>query len=150
MWALWDRPCWPLGLRTRFGDDGEVTTHLDEAESAALDRYIDTLQGALGDDLMEVWLFGSAARGDMWSPATPHHSDIDILVLTAVPVPEPQQEALINDTYPLFLECGRQIDPQFRTRGEFERQKDLARRILLEGRVIYERGLGTPSPDTPG
>jgi hypothetical protein len=29
-------------------------------------------------------------------------------------VPEEVQEELVNGTYPLFLECGRQMSPQFR------------------------------------
>ena len=29
-------------------------------------------------------------------------------------VPEETQEELVNETYPLFLECGRQLSPQFR------------------------------------
>jgi hypothetical protein len=72
----------------------------------------------------------------------PHHSDIDVLIVTATAMPEPQKERLINDTYLLFLEYGRQIDPKFRTLEQF---RELARRgehdfdahVLEEGRRIY-------------
>jgi hypothetical protein len=40
------------------------------------------------------------------------HSDIDLLILTCEPIVPEVREKLVNDTYPLFLECGRQIGPQ--------------------------------------
>jgi predicted nucleotidyltransferase len=77
-------------------------------------RYCALLRERLGDRLVEVRLFGSAARGDMWPDHSPMHSDIDLLVVTRGVVPEETQEELVNETYPLFLECGRQLSPQFR------------------------------------
>jgi hypothetical protein len=41
------------------------------------------------------------------------HSDIDLLVITGERVPETVQDELVNETYALFLECGRQLSPQF-------------------------------------
>jgi predicted nucleotidyltransferase len=58
-------------------------------------------------------MFGSAARGDMWASHTPMNSDIDLLVVTRGDVPEAEQEELLNATYPLYLECGRQLSPHF-------------------------------------
>jgi predicted nucleotidyltransferase len=78
-------------------------------------RYVELLREQLGDELERVVLFGSAARGDMWDPGSPMHSDIDLLVVTRSPLPEARAEELVNETYPLYLECGRQIGPQFRT-----------------------------------
>jgi predicted nucleotidyltransferase len=37
-------------------------------ECACLARFCALLQARLGDGLVEVRLFGSAARGDMWPP----------------------------------------------------------------------------------
>lgn len=113
---------------------------LSVEEQCCVGRYIDTLAEHLGEDLREVWLFGSAARGDMWS-AMPNRSDIDLLVLAAQPVPEHVREDLINETFPLFLECGRQIGPQFRTMRWFlepeERHRDLVARVRAEGFVLF-------------
>jgi hypothetical protein len=50
----------------------------------------------------------------MWADHSPMHSDIDLLVVTRGAVPDETQEELLNETYPLFLECGRQLSPQFR------------------------------------
>jgi hypothetical protein len=86
---------------------------LDERERDCLRRYCDLLAGRLGDELVCVRMFGSAARGDMWPASSPHHSDIDLLVVTRAPVPEDEREALLNETYPLYLECGRQLSPHF-------------------------------------
>jgi predicted nucleotidyltransferase len=98
----------------------EETSHLEELERDCLARYVSLLVESLGQDLHAVWLFGSAARGDAWWPAMPIRSDVDILVVTRSPLPETLAEELVDATYPLFLECGRQIGPQFRTVAELE------------------------------
>jgi predicted nucleotidyltransferase len=77
-------------------------------------RYCALLRERLGDRLIGIRLFGSAARGEMWPAHSPMHSDIDLLVVTRGVIPEQTQEELVNETYPLFLECGRQLSPQFR------------------------------------
>jgi predicted nucleotidyltransferase len=71
------------------------------------------LHRGLGESLIEVRMFGSAARGVMWPATSPMHSDIDLLVVTRGEVPPAEKEHLLNETYPLFLECGRQISPHF-------------------------------------
>lgn len=113
---------------------------LSVEEQSCVRRYVDTLLHRLGDDLSQVWLFGSAARGDMWS-SMPIRSDIDLLVLVSRPVPEDVQEDLVNATLPLFLECGRQIGPQFRTTEWFldpgERHRDFVARVHEEGSVLF-------------
>src|SRR5689334_18316991 len=86
---------------------------LSEQEVRCLQRYCALLSERLGDRLVEVRMFGSAARGDMWPSHAPQHSDIDLLVITRGAVEEAQAEALVNATYPLYLECGRQLSPQF-------------------------------------
>jgi predicted nucleotidyltransferase len=82
-----------------------------------MERYCALLRERLGERLVGIRLVGSAARGDMWPAHSPMHSDIDLLVVTRGEVPEEVQEELVNGTYPLFLECGRQMSPQFRDEG---------------------------------
>jgi predicted nucleotidyltransferase len=94
---------------------------LTELERDCMGRYCVLLRVRLGDLLVEIRLFGSAARADMWAAHWPMHSDIDLLVVTHGVIPEETQEELINETYPLFLECGRQLSPQFRTLGGLAR-----------------------------
>jgi predicted nucleotidyltransferase len=86
---------------------------LSETERDCLDRYCALLGDQLGERLVEIRIFGSAARGDMWRADAPMHSDIDLLVVTRGDVSEPDQERLLNETYPLYLECGRQLSPHF-------------------------------------
>jgi predicted nucleotidyltransferase len=86
---------------------------LTDQERACLDRYCALLHNRLGERLVEVRMFGSAARGDMWAAHAPMNSDIDVLVVTRGDVPQDDQEALLTETYPLYLECGRQLSPHF-------------------------------------
>jgi hypothetical protein len=70
------------------------------------------------------------------------HSDIDLLVLTRDPLPETTLESLGKETYPLFLECGRQIAPQFKVvdlfrTGADERMREFRARVQAEGRILY-------------
>jgi predicted nucleotidyltransferase len=109
---------------------------LSEVERSCLERYLDTLVEALGDRLLEVSVFGSAARGESWPPGMPIRSDLDLLVLTRDPLPNREIEALVDATLPLFLECGRQLGPQFRTRegiseGSGEFREELERDAIV-------------------
>lgn len=119
----------------------QALIHLNETERQCVLRYISLLREQLAENLLEVWLFGSAARGDMWSDRSPMHSDIDLLILTRESVPDERQEQLLNETYELFLECGRQISPHFKTHAQFispedERARQFAERVQAEGRLI--------------
>jgi predicted nucleotidyltransferase len=91
---------------------------LTGAEWDCVQRYVTLVRRELGEGVEEVWLFGSAARGDMWASFWPMRSDVDLLVVTAEPLSQEAQEALVAPTYRLYLECGRQISPAFRTREE--------------------------------
>lgn len=86
---------------------------LSEIDRDCLDRYCLLLGEALRERLVTVRIFGSAARGDMWPEHSPMNSDIDLLVVTREDVDEIEQERLVNETYPLYLECGRQLSPHF-------------------------------------
>jgi predicted nucleotidyltransferase len=109
---------------------------LTELERSCLERYLDTLVEALGDRLLEVSVFGSAARGESWPPGMPIRSDLDLLVLTRDRLPNREIEALVDATLPLFLECGRQLGPQFSTRegiseGSGEFREELERDAIV-------------------
>ncbi len=69
-------------------------------------------------------------------------SDIDLLILTLTPVDPAVIDDLVNTTYPLFLEAGRQISPQFWTAERFaapdgDRAREVAERVRAEGLVLY-------------
>ncbi len=121
----------------------DTLRHLSDAEREIVERYLDILSGRLGQNLTKVILYGSAARGEMWSSHLPFRSDIDLLVLTHAPIPEELQQALVDATYPLFLEAGRQIAPQFWTVERFEnppadaRVQEFITQVLRDGVLLY-------------
>lgn len=105
---------------------------LTDVERSCLERYLDALVDTLGEQLLEVSVYGSVARGEVWPAGMPIRSDLDLLVLTAEPVPRPLVDELLDATMPLFLECGRQLGPIFLTPGELERPASEERRVLAE------------------
>lgn len=105
---------------------------LTNAELSCLERYVDTLAETLGEQLLEVSVYGSVARGETWPSGMPIRSDLDLLVLTSEPVTENTKSDLLDATYPLFLECGRQLGPTFLTDGELTRPRTQGRRVLAE------------------
>lgn len=119
---------------------------LTEVERACLRGYLDLVSQRLGANLLTVWLLGSAARGDMWPAGSPMRSDIDLLAVTGAPVPRSLQEELTNATYPLYLEAGRKISPQFWTAGCFQapaagQARDFVERVRAEGRLVWKSRL---------
>lgn len=91
---------------------------LTAVERSCLERFLDLLVETLGEQLLEVFVYGSVARGESWPRGMPIHSDLDLLVVTSEPVPSPVVETLVDATMPLFLESGRQLGPVFRTEEE--------------------------------
>jgi predicted nucleotidyltransferase len=117
---------------------------LSDAENACVARFVGIAAGRLGERLVEIRAFGSAARGDMWRAHSPMHSDIDLLLVTTAEVPEREQEGLLDQTYPLYLECGRQISPHPITRERLaapdtERTRALVERLPVEAVLLWRR-----------
>ncbi len=123
----------------------EPLEHLSATERECVRGFVNLLTERLSLNLVSIILFGSAVRGDMWPEWSAMHSDIDLLIVLREPLSAERQEELINETYPLFLECGRQISPQFITVEEFEspRQetsREFFARVREEGKRIYPEG----------
>lgn len=132
------------GNRTVTNDQPNPLRHLNAIEQDCVRRYVSLLCEQLGDNLVDVQLFGSAVRGDMWSDRFPIHSDIDVLVLTQEPIAPDMQEELFNATYPLYLECGRQIGPQWRTVEQWASPKNEQAEVFktnveAEGQRLYDK-----------
>jgi len=111
---------------------------LESVERSCLARYLELLVDELGGELEEVVLFGSVARGESWPKGMPMRSDLDLLVVTASALPKEKEKGLIDATYPLFLECGRQIGPQFRSRRQLDDASDaFAENVRRDGIRMY-------------
>jgi hypothetical protein len=79
----------------------------------------------------------------MWDAGSPMHSDIDLLVVTAEVLPPETAEQLVNETYPLYLECGRQIGPQFRSADELSQPQG-------ERAAVFAENLARDGVELPG
>jgi predicted nucleotidyltransferase len=109
--------------------------NLSETERDCLERYLRVLEEALGDELEEVWVFGSVARGESWPAGMRIRSDLDLLVVTRGILAGALEQELVDATYPLFLESGRQIGPTFWSRERLEHPPDeRAQRFLANVR----------------
>lgn len=106
--------------------------HLTDLERACVGRYCALLAERLGDRLVEVRMFGSAARGDMWDAHWPMHSDVDLLVVTRGAVEQGAQDELVDATYDFYLECGRQLSPQFMPEARLAAPPDPRTRVFLD------------------
>jgi predicted nucleotidyltransferase len=118
---------------------------LNVQERESLSRFCTLLRERLNERLVKVWMFGSAARGDMWPAHWPMHSDIDLLVVTRDTVCEREQEDLLNETYPLYLQCGRQLSPHFFSERrlaepEDERTRDFLGDVMPDAVPVWPPG----------
>jgi hypothetical protein len=74
----------------------------------------------------------------------PIRSDLDLLVTTNAALEDDLARELLDATLPLFLECGRQIGPQFRTRQQLEhpaneRDTTFVANVERDGIALYRR-----------
>jgi predicted nucleotidyltransferase len=117
---------------------------LNAAERSCLERYVDVLVDTLGEQLVEVSVYGSVARGEPWPEGMPIRSDLDLMVVTAERVPQELVDELLAETMPLFLECGRQLGPVFKTPDELanpktERAAEFIRQYRRDAICVYAR-----------
>jgi predicted nucleotidyltransferase len=113
---------------------------LDESARSCLARYVGRLIASLGEELEEVVLFGLVARAESWPQGMPIRSDIDLLVVTRASVDVAVTTQLLEATYELFLECGRQIAPCFRARKEMQNPADDRAAAFLLNVSLCRRG----------
>jgi predicted nucleotidyltransferase len=118
---------------------------LTASERSCLSRYITLVDQRLRDNLLEVIIFGSVARGESWPRGMPIRSDLDVLVVTDMALDESVIQELVDATFPLFLECGRQIGPQFRTAAQLHANNESARtfhtNVTRDGIRVYRRAV---------
>ena len=80
-----------------------MSAGLTTAEWSAIDRFVERVASIVGGDLVATWLYGSAARSDMWGEFWPMRSDIDLLVVTASGPHPMWAESVRAATYETFL-----------------------------------------------
>lgn len=79
--------------------------HLAPGDRRALDEYVGRLRRELGDEIVELRLFGSKARGT----ATPE-SDIDVLVVVESATPDVENR-IVDLAFDVNLDHGVLISP---------------------------------------
>ena len=122
--------------------DSFLSSCYNDEERECLACYVEILKQELGSSLLQIWLYGPVVRGDMWSRSMPMHSDIEVLVLTSESVDDKALNRLLNATYPIYMECGRQISPIFYDIEDIKVPKNKERkafieRVKREGQTIY-------------
>jgi hypothetical protein len=72
---------------------------------------------------------------------------IDLSIVTEAAVDEADRDTIINETYPLYLECGRQISPQFWTVAKFDDPPTDAAKAFKQ--LVLGEGARVFPPDEP-
>lgn len=106
--------------------------NLSAMECDCLLRYVETLIGLGAGNIDEIWVFGSVARGESWPRGMGLRSDLDLLAVMNTRLAEEAVQSAVDATYPLFLECGRQISPEFWTVAELDAPSTERKRAFVE------------------
>jgi len=102
-----------------------------------------SLPQRLQETAAEIWLYGSAARGDMWADFWPMRSDIDVLIVTSSELHSESEEAVRHAVYELTPDCGRRIDVPIRTRAQLRGQwAPLWSEVQRDGVCLWPAGSG--------
>ncbi len=111
-----------------------------------LQQYQQTLLNHFPDDIQQLILFGSQARGEVHE-----ESDIDILVVVswdekylgngfyAAPYDDPRWQTIINLASDLSLEYGVLLSPKVMSQKRFERWSPLGSQVKKEGVTLWKR-----------
>lgn len=91
------------------------------------------------DDVMAVFLYGSAARGDY----SPRHSDIDIMIFLSRRVRKRDCGIIRSRMLDVSARHKARIHPEFQGTKIQERDKTLIQKVLEEGMLVYSKGIMT-------
>lgn len=113
--------------------DGGATATTDHA--AAAEAFVDRARSRFPDEIQELYVFGSTARGDASGLA----SDVDVLVALADSSDhDTVAEALRDIAYDVMVEYGPVVELHIFTEQEFERHKKrdnpFVTNVVTEGR----------------
>lgn len=97
-----------------------VEDAIDSPHEQAFQAFADRLTDACGENIHEIILYGSVARGE-------HHetSDVDVLIIIE---DEDSREAVhdeaVSIAFDVMIEYGASVSKNIKTKDEFETQKD--------------------------
>jgi len=92
------------------------------------------------DEVLAVFLYGSAARGDY----SERHSDIDVMIfLNTKNVPKRIENSIRTKFLGIGTKYKVKIHPEFQGSIIRESDKTLMQKVLEEGEVIYSKGMMT-------
>jgi len=108
----------------------------DDAHEAAAMTFVERARSDYGDDLAELYVFGSTIRGE----ANDRSSDVDVLVVLRDDVNhEAVTDSLRDIAYDVMLECGPLVELHILSESMFERYREeetpFVRNVVDEGRA---------------
>lgn len=109
-------------------------TGSDDAHSAAARAFVDRVRSRFSDEIAELYVFGSTARGEPRGLA----SDVDVLVVLDTADDEAITDTLRDVAYDVMLEYGPVVELHVLSKREFEASRDqgnpFIRNVVREGR----------------
>lgn len=108
----------------------------DGVHEAAATAFVERTRSGYGDDLAELYVFGSTVRGE----ASGRSSDVDVLVVLRDDVNrDAVADSLRDIAYDVMLEYGPLVELHILSESTFERYRDegnpFVRNVVDEGRV---------------
>ncbi|MDS0295358.1 nucleotidyltransferase domain-containing protein [Halogeometricum luteum] len=105
------------------------------AHAIAAEAFVDQARSQHGDEIAELYIFGSTVRGETRGLA----SDVDVLiVLTEDANQDAAADSLRDIAYDVMLECGPVVELHILSEAAFERHQHegnpFIRNVVTEGR----------------
>lgn len=118
-----------------MSDEPAVEPLPEDAHADAAAAFVDRARSRHGDEISELYVFGSTVRGE----ASGRSSDVDVLiVLSDGPDRDDTADSLRDIAYDVMLEFGPHVELHILDEPTFERHRQegnpFVRNVLSEGR----------------
>lgn len=109
-----------------------MSTQATRKRKQAFEEFAQTVREKLGENIHEIILYGSTARGE----AT-EHSDVDVLIIMDGTPQREHRDSIFGAAFDVCLEYGVDVTPNIYSQSEFQKRRKypFLTDVLNEGQV---------------